>query len=649
MISPDTKIKIQNFGRFLSNMVMPNIGAFIAWGFITALFIPTGWLPNETLAAMVGPMITYLLPLLIGYTGGKLIGGDRGAVVGAITTMGVIVGTDIPMFMGAMMVGPLGGWAIKKFDHYIDGKVKSGFEMLVNNFSAGIIGMVCAIIAFFFIGPFVKMLSGGLAAGVHFLVSAHLLPLTSIFVEPAKILFLNNAINHGIFSPLGIQQANDMGQSIFFLIEANPGPGLGILLAYMVFGKGTARQTAGGASIIHFFGGIHEIYFPYILMNPRLILAAIAGGMTGVFVLVLFNAGLVSPASPGSIFAVLLMTPKASIVGVLASIASATGVSFMVASLLMKTQTSSEEDGDEAALEKATSQMKQMKSAPKSSASVNRASKSNLDLANLHSIIVACDAGMGSSAMGASMLRKKVQSAGLNINVTNLAINSLTESAELVITHKDLTDRARQHAPNAQHISLSNFLDSEMYNQLVTKLLAAQKSAANDEQALKVSVLAANDDHYQPQPTSVFKIGEANIHLGLSAANKEQAIRFAGNKLVEMGYAEPEYVDAMFEREKLVPTYLGEFIAVPHGTIEAKDKVKKTGIVICQYPAGIQFTDDQQDLAKLVIGIAAKNDEHIQVITTITNALDDPEAIEKLTSTNDVDEILRILGRSQAA
>lgn len=365
MISPDAKIKIQNFGRFLSNMVMPNIGAFIAWGFITALFIPTGWLPNETLASMVGPMITYLLPLLIGYTGGKLVGGDRGAVVGAITTMGVIVGTDIPMFMGAMMVGPMGGWAIKKFDNYIDGKVKSGFEMLVNNFSAGIIGMLCAILAFFLIGPFVKVLSGALAAGVNFLVSAHLLPLTSIFVEPAKILFLNNAINHGIFSPLGIQQASETGQSIFFLIEANPGPGLGILLAYMVFGKGTARQTAGGASIIHFFGGIHEIYFPYILMNPRLILAAIAGGMTGVFVLTMFNAGIVSPASPGSIFAILLMTQKGSIVGVLASIAAATGVSFAVASLLMKTQTSTEEDGDEAALEKATSQMKDMKSASK--------------------------------------------------------------------------------------------------------------------------------------------------------------------------------------------------------------------------------------------------------------------------------------------
>ncbi|NVD05636.1 PTS mannitol transporter subunit IICBA [Vibrio sp. JPW-9-11-11] len=649
MISPDAKIKIQNFGRFLSNMVMPNIGAFIAWGFITALFIPTGWLPNETLAAMVGPMITYLLPLLIGYTGGKLVGGDRGAVVGAITTMGVIVGTDIPMFMGAMMVGPMGGWAIKKFDNYIDGKVKSGFEMLVNNFSAGIIGMVCAIVAFFLIGPFVKVLSGGLAAGVNFLVAAHLLPLTSIFVEPAKILFLNNAINHGIFSPLGIQQAAETGKSIFFLIEANPGPGLGILLAYIVFGKGTARQTAGGASIIHFFGGIHEIYFPYVLMNPRLILAAIAGGMTGVFVLTVFNAGIVSPASPGSIFAVLLMTPKSAMVGVLASIASAAAVSFTVASLLLKTQTSTEEDGDGAALEKATSQMKDMKSASKNAVTSAQA-KGDVNLATVQTIIVACDAGMGSSAMGASLLRKKVQQAGLNISVTNLAINSLPEDVDIVITHKDLTDRARKYAPSAHHISLTNFLDGDTYQNLVTQLFAAQKQdAANEAHMVKVSIVAANDDNFEVQASPVFQIQRENIHLGLKAANKEEAIRFAGNKLVELGYAEPEYVDAMFEREAMVPTYLGESIAVPHGTVEAKDKVKKTGIVICQYPSGIQFTDDDEDVAKLVIGIAAKNDEHIQVITTITNALDEPESIEKLTSTKDVEEILNILGGQQAA
>ncbi|MGF1687082.1 PTS mannitol transporter subunit IICBA [Photobacterium japonica] len=657
MISPDTKVKVQNFGRFLSNMVMPNIGAFIAWGFITALFIPTGWFPNEELAKIVGPMITYLLPLLIGYTGGKLVGGDRGAVVGAITTIGVIVGTDIPMFMGAMMVGPLGGWAIKRFDRWVDGKVKSGFEMLVNNFSAGIVGMLCAILAFYMIGPFVKVLSTALAGGVNMLVTAGLLPLTSIFVEPAKILFLNNAINHGIFSPLGIQQANELGQSIFFLIEANPGPGLGILLAYMVFGRGTAKQTAGGASIIHFFGGIHEIYFPYILMNPRLILAAIAGGMTGIFVLTLFDAGIVSPASPGSIFAILLMTPKASFVGVILSVLASTAVSFGVAALLMKTQKVTDEEGDDIAT--ATQKMKGMKASSKGAPATVLA-EGGVNWANVRNIIVACDAGMGSSAMGASLLRKKVQEAGLSISVTNSAINSLPQEVDIVITHKDLTERARKHAAHAKHISLTNFLDSQVYNDLVTRIVAASSpDAANDDEmvkTVKVSPVAANDDTYAPSSDAqqstqpqVFQIESKNIHLGLKANSKEEAIRYAGEQLVKLGYAETEYVDAMFEREKLVPTYLGESIAVPHGTVEAKDRVIKTGIVICQYPGGVQFTDDDDDVAKLVIGIAAKNDEHIQVITTITNALDDPDAIERLTSTNSADEVLQILAGDAAA
>ena len=343
MLSPTTKIKIHSFGRFLTNMVLPNIGAFIAWGFLTALFIPTGWWPNEAIAQLVEPMIIYLLPLLIGYSGGKLIGGERGAVVGAVTTMGAIVGTDIPMFMGAMILGPMGGWIIKKFDQAVEGKVKSGFEMLVNNFSSGLIGMVCAIIAFFMIGPAVKIIAVALATGVNAMIDIGLLPLTSIFVEPAKVLFLNNAVNHGIFSPLGVQQVREAGDSIFFLIEANPGPGLGILLAYMMFGQGMAKQTAGGASIIHFFGGIHEIYFPYILMKPRLILAAIAGGMTGVFVLSFFDAGMVSPASPGSIFAILLLTPKSSLLGVVLSIVSATLVSFAVAGILLKTEPKADE------------------------------------------------------------------------------------------------------------------------------------------------------------------------------------------------------------------------------------------------------------------------------------------------------------------
>ncbi|MGL5333592.1 MAG: PTS mannitol transporter subunit IICBA, partial [Aeromonas veronii] len=592
MLSPDTKVKIQNFGRFLSNMVMPNIGAFIAWGFITALFIPTGWLPSETLAKLVGPMITYLLPLLIGYTGGKLMGGERGGVVGAITTMGVIVGTDIPMFMGAMMVGPLGGWTIKRFDKAMDGRVKSGFEMLVNNFSAGLIGMLLAILAFFVIGPFVKVLSGMLAGGVGFLVENHMLPLTSIFVEPAKILFLNNAINHGIFSPLGIQQATEHGSSIFFLIEANPGPGMGVLLAYMVFGRGAAKQSAAGASIIHFFGGIHEIYFPYVLMNPRLILAVIAGGMTGVFTLTLFNAGLVSPASPGSIFAVLLMTPKASLIGVALSIISATLVSFLVAAVFVRAQQPEADEAD--ALGEATRKMKALKDGKPDTAA---AKKPGGELMAVRNIVVACDAGMGSSAMGAGMLRKRVQAAGLDISVTNRAIDQLDDQVDWVITHKDLTERARRHAPNAHHISLTNFLDNGLYQELVQSL----SRAANDDVANPQLLVAANDDNYEPQAAEVFTLSRHDVHLGLKADSKEAAILTAGRLLAERGYVAPDYVNAMLEREQLVSTYLGESIAVPHGTIAAKEFVKRTGIVICQYPAGVAFGEAADEVARLVI------------------------------------------------
>ncbi|WP_420939466.1 PTS mannitol transporter subunit IICBA [Aeromonas veronii] len=640
MLSPDTKVKIQNFGRFLSNMVMPNIGAFIAWGFITALFIPTGWLPNETLAKLVGPMITYLLPLLIGYTGGKLMGGERGGVVGAITTMGVIVGTDIPMFMGAMMVGPLGGWAIKRFDKAMDGRVKSGFEMLVNNFSAGLIGMLLAILAFFVIGPFVKVLSGLLAGGVGFLVDNHMLPLTSIFVEPAKILFLNNAINHGIFSPLGIQQATEHGSSIFFLIEANPGPGMGVLLAYMVFGRGAAKQSAAGASIIHFFGGIHEIYFPYVLMNPRLILAVIAGGMTGVFTLTLFNAGLVSPASPGSIFAVLLMTPKASLIGVALSIISATLVSFLVAAVFVRAQQPEADEAD--ALGEATRKMKAMKGGKPETAA---AKKPGGELMAVRNIVVACDAGMGSSAMGAGMLRKRVQAAGLDISVTNRAIDQLDDQVDWVITHKDLTERARRHAPNAHHISLTNFLDNGLYQELVQSL----SRAANDDVANPQLLVAANDDNYEPQAAEVFTLSRHDVHLGLKADSKEAAILTAGRLLAERGYVAPDYVNAMLEREQLVSTYLGESIAVPHGTIAAKEFVKRTGIVICQYPAGVAFGEAADEVARLVIGIAARNDEHMQVITRLTNALDEPGLIDRLASTTDPQAFLDLLGAEQAA
>ncbi len=452
------KIGVQSFGRFLSGMVMPNIGAFIAWGLITAFFIPTGWLPNEKLASLVGPMITYLLPLLIGYTGGKMVGGDRGAVAGAVTTMGVIVGSNIPMFLGAMIAGPLGGLAIIKFDEQVHGKIKPGFEMLVNNFSLGIISMVIALIAYVVIGPVVSTVTQALAAGVSWIVDKSLLPLVSIIVEPAKILFLNNAINHGVFTPLGADQAAKVGSSIYYLIETNPGPGLGILLAYMFAGKGTAQKSAYGATIIHFLGGIHEIYFPYILMKPRLVVAVIAAGMVGVgFNMVTGNA-LAGPPSPGSVFALTLMSTKGmGIFLTLGSIAASAITSFLIGSVIIRKDVTETDD-----LEAAKAAVAASKAMAKGQAVPTAAG-------SIRSIVVACDAGMGSSAMGATVLQGKINDAGLKIEVTNAAINDLND-ADIVITQNELTDRARSKLPTAQHLSIDNFMDTGFYDDLVAKL-----------------------------------------------------------------------------------------------------------------------------------------------------------------------------------
>jgi PTS system mannitol-specific IIC component len=352
--------------------------------------------------------------------------------------------------------------------------------------------------------------------------------------------------------------------------------------------------------------------------------------MTGVFTLTVFDAGLIAPASPGSIIAVLLMTPESSVIGVLCSVTAAMGVSFFVASILMKTQADTGEDED--ALEKASEAVSSMKAASKSGGTKGGATA---DLATVNKIIVACDAGMGSSAMGAGLLRKKVQAANLDISVTNTAINDLPGDVNIVITHKDLTDRAITHAPNAQHMSLTNFLDSALYDGLVRDLVAARTAPA-----APVETVVEDADKSDKK----LKLSENNIMLGLTATTKQEAIQFAGEQLVKNNYVAPEYIAGMFSREELVSTYLGEAIAVPHGTIEAKQYVQKTGISFCQYPEGIQWGEDEDDIAKLVIGIAAQGDEHINVITAITNALDDDEAIECLKTTTDPKDVLRILG-----
>lgn len=467
-MAKSSRAKVQAFGGFLTSIVIPNIGAFITWGFITALFIPTGWIPNDHLGQLVDPMIKYLLPLLLGYTGGSLVGGQRGAVMGSIATMGLIIGADIPMFLGAMIMGPLGGYIIKKFDEFIEDKIPTGFEMVVNNFSLGIIGFILSLLSFQFIGPVIEGANQMVTAAIKSLVATGFLPLLSIINEPAKVLFLNNVIDQGIYYPLGMQETLKAGKSIYFMVASNPGPGLGMLLAYTLFGKGMAKKSAPGAIIIHFLGGIHELYFPYVLMKPVMILAMIAGGMTGILTFNAFNVGLVAGPSPGSIFAYLALTPKGNFLGVISGVVAATAVAFAVASLILKLDRKSDDEED---LKKSIEKSKNMKAEGK--AILNK-SMGNKNTEEVNFIAFACDAGLGSSALGASAFKKRLEKLGIKKTVKHFAIEKVPQEADVIVVHSSLEERARLKFKDKRIITIENFLDDERLNDFFEELSSAK-------------------------------------------------------------------------------------------------------------------------------------------------------------------------------
>lgn len=619
------KNKVQRFGKFLSGMVMPNIGALIAFGFLAALFIDTGWIPNKGFNSMVGPMLTYLIPVLIASTGGRMIGGDRGRVAGAIAVIGAIMSnTEITMLMAAMVMGPLAGYCIKKFDDAMDGHMPAGFEMLINNFSVGIIGMVLAILGYLVIGPVMSGVLAVLGGGVQFLVNHGLLPLVSVFIEPAKVLFLNNAINHGIFTPIATAQVTEAGKSVMYMLEPNPGPGLGVLLAYLFFCKDKAtRDSAPGAVIIHLLGGIHEIYFPYVLMNPLVLIAPMAGSMVGIFWFSLMGCGLVGPASPGSIIAYLMMTPGPDMVKVIGGVVISAGVSFLVASPIVKMAGGK-------SLEEAQNEMAAMKAEAKGE---NLVPGTIQKAGEIRKIIFACDAGMGSSAMGATKFRNRLKANRPDITVKNTSVDNIPADCDIAVVQTTLADRARKSAPQAQLVTIGNFLADPALDALYVQLTTGDAPAAPAGENTEIII--------PDVPVKKQVIIADGIRLGQTPVSKEEAIQAAGELLESLGYVDGTYVAAMQEREKLVSTYIGMGVAIPHGTTQAKGTVKKTGIVFFQYPEGVDFGAEK---AQLVFGIAGIGDEHLELLSKLCTLLEDPARLETLKTTDDVEWVLEQLG-----
>ena len=599
------KEKVQSFGNFISSMIIPNIGAFIAWGFITAIFTPTGWFPNEKITLLVEPLTQYLLPLLVGITGGKVTGGPRGGVVAAISTIGVIASTSIPMVLGAMVMGPLSGYIIKKFDKIIKDKVPAGFEMLVNNFSLAIIGMILAIVGLFVIGPSMTIIVGVMNIGVSFIVKNGLLPLLAVFIEPIKVLFLNNAINHGIIDVIALDQVNEYGKSILYLLEANPGPGLGVILSYFIYSKGTMKQSAPSAAIIQFFGGIHEIYFPYILINPSLLLAAIIGSIVSIITFLTFNSGLIATASPGSIFSIMMLSHKSDILTNLLGVCVGAIVSFFISAFLLK-----------------------RKYREKDVTNTNRENVQELDLdiKDIKKIVFACDVGMGSSAMGATNFRNRIKDFNLDIEVVNSSVANIPDDADIIITHKGLLDSIKKEINKDKIIFIENFLEDDNLEVLYEKL--SKKNEGNEINAVEDLLEVENNT----------LLNEGNILLGLESESKEEAIIRAGELLFNNGYTKYEYIDSMLERENIISTYIGLGIAIPHGTESGKSEVEKAGIIVLQYPKGIKFGTQT---AYLLIAVAAKHDEHLEIISSIAKSLEDIELIEKIKTATNPKDILK--------
>ncbi len=674
------RIAVQRFGTFLSGMIMPNIAAFIAWGFITMLFIPAGffgadspfgwhWAPvaeilggggdsavigwqgamtaltqgdDGTFAGyvgLVGPMITYLLPLLIANTAGRMVYAERGGVVATIATMGVILGTDIPMFLGAMIMGPIAAWLTKRMDRLWDGKIRPGFEMLVNNFSAGILGMLLAIVGFFAFGPVMTGISTVLGAVVGWLVSLHLLPVLSVIVEPAKVLFLNNAINHGVFTPLGIEQATETGKSILFLIEANPGPGLGLLLAFTFFGVGAAKASAPGAIVIQFFGGIHEIYFPYALAKPMTILALIAGGATGVATNMVLGGGLGFPAAPGSIIAVTAAAVGPGVANMLVvylSVALAATVTFLVAGVILRASRRRDLEAEAAGSDAFGSAIAQTEAnkGKKSSVLGTLGGAATATLTRpVESIVFACDAGMGSSAMGASVLRNKIKQAGITgVTVVNQAIANLDGTADLVITQQQLTDRAKSKSPNSMHVSVDNFMNSPKYDEVVELVRSQRTEDAADQPA------AAPDTQAARGASGILTPDRVRIHSG--SATRDEALKEAADALVAAGAVTPDYLQAMHDREKSVSTFMGNGLAIPHGTNEAKDAVLGSALSVVRYDGGVDWDGDR---ATFVIGIAGKDGAHLQILSSIAELFSDDDDVAALNAAATPEELFALL------
>lgn len=406
---------IQRIGKFYTRIILRNIGIFIFIGLLSVIFHEHGWLPNKNIYAISQLAYRMVLPFMIAYEGGQILGGTGGGIQAVLAVSGVLVADPSVGFFCGMLIGPLAGWLWKQEEKWVLGKLGPSIQMLARNLLNGLTGGILALLGFYLLSPLLSAVAVGISYGVNFLVGHQLLGVLNLVIEPAKVFFLNNMVEHSILVPLGMTQAQETGSSILFLLESNPGPGLGLLSA-LYYVKKEKRNEYASALIAEAAGGIHEVYFSYVWSNLKLLFPLILGGVAGTLCFELLGAGAQSAVSPGSVFTILLMAGKQHMIPVLIGVCASALVTFAGSILILRKKGKKEGSGRE-----------EMKN------EIQDGRKREIKY-----IAFVCDGGVGSSAMGAALFRRLLKQKGMtDIRVEAFAADLVPAEVDFIICQKD--------------------------------------------------------------------------------------------------------------------------------------------------------------------------------------------------------------------
>lgn len=426
--------KLHKVGKFYTRIIMNNIGIFIFIGILSVIFNDHGWLPDKNMYAISQLAYKVILPSFIAYEGGRSVGGKEGGIAGVLAISGVIWHESSAELLGAMLLGPAAGYLWKKECLWVEKYFPSCMQMLGKNMLLGTTGALFSAADIYLILPLLKQTAALFFSWISFLTRCNMTACLSFFIEPAKVFFLNNVVNHMMLVPAGMEQIQETGSTILFLLETNPGPGIGVILA-LFYAKKLHKNETASVLTAHALGGIHEVYFPFILADLRLLPAVILGGLAGNISFHISKAAVKGMVSPGSIFSILIMADSGCRWKILAGILLSAIVSFLTGILILKktsvyakkysfqkipSSSQKETDADpEGALQQEPVQEENMRHSVKKIAFV-------------------CDGGIGSSVMGAALLRRKLQALGkTEINVEAYAVDLVPTDIDIIICQKD--------------------------------------------------------------------------------------------------------------------------------------------------------------------------------------------------------------------